>query len=48
LVVQGTVKRAYLGMSLQSVEQDLARQFGVQTERGALVAEVMPGTPAAV
>jgi serine protease Do len=46
LIAQGSVKRAYLGVSIQQVSQDLAKQFGVQTLRGAVVADVQSKTPA--
>jgi serine protease Do len=47
LIAQGTVKRAYLGVAIQPVSQDLASQFGVKTMQGAVVADVQPKTPAA-
>jgi len=43
----GTVTRAWLGVMIQPVTQELARSFGLQETRGALVAEVTPGSPAA-
>lgn len=47
LTAQGTVKRAYLGVAIQPVSQDLAKQFGVENRQGAVVADVGPNTPAA-
>ena len=47
LIAQGTVKRAYLGVGIQPVSQELAKQFGVKTRQGAVVADVQPDTPAA-
>jgi serine protease Do len=47
LASNGTVKRAYLGVAIQPVSQDLASQFGVETLQGAVVADVQPNTPAA-
>ncbi len=45
LVGSGKVSRGYMGVSLQEITPDLAAQFG--TTRGALVADVESGTPAA-
>jgi serine protease Do len=42
----GHVSRGWLGIQLQEVTQDLARSFGLQSPRGALVANVTPGSPA--
>jgi serine protease Do len=42
----GYVERGWLGIQLQEVTQDLARSFGLQSPRGALVANVTPGSPA--
>lgn len=47
LIHEGTVKRAYLGVAIQPVSQELAKQFGVETRKGAVVADVQPKTPAA-
>jgi serine protease Do len=46
LITTGSVKRAYLGARIQPVTQDMARQFNVPTQQGALVAEVLKGSPA--
>jgi serine protease Do len=46
LMTHGAVKRAYLGARIQPVTQDLARQFEVPTQQGALVAEVIKDSPA--
>lgn len=43
----GAVTRAWLGVMIQAVTPELARSFGLQETRGALVAEVTPGSPAA-
>ncbi len=43
---QGRVKRAWLGVSLQDVTQDLANAFGLDSPRGALVADIAVGGPA--
>lgn len=47
LQTSGMVQRAYLGAMIQSVNQDLARQFGVKVHQGVLISEIMPNTPAA-
>jgi serine protease Do len=47
LVTTGVVRRAYLGVALQPVSQDLAEQFGVQTRQGVVVVNVFPDSPAA-
>jgi serine protease Do len=43
---QGHVEHGWLGIQLQEVTQDLARSFGLETPRGALIANVTPGSPA--
>ena len=43
----GTVSRAWLGVVIQDVTRDLAESFGMDRPEGALVAQVMPGSPAA-
>jgi len=42
----GKVTRGWLGVSVQPVTAELAKSFGLETERGALVAEVMKDSPA--
>lgn len=42
----GTVTRSYLGVSLQPLDQDMADAFGLERPEGALVAEVIKGSPA--
>jgi serine protease Do len=44
IVNKGRVERGYLGVSTQEITEDIGAQFG--TERGALVSEVNPDTPA--
>jgi serine protease Do len=44
---RGTVTRGYLGVALAPVSPDAARAAGLQTRRGALVAEVVERSPAA-
>jgi serine protease Do len=43
----GRVTRSWLGISIQSVSHEMARQLRLAEPRGALVAEVFPGGPAA-
>ena len=47
LVSTGTVKRAYLGVGIQPLTQDLARTLSVKPRSGVAVTEVFPDTPAA-
>jgi serine protease Do len=47
LVKNGKVQRAYLGVGIQPVDQDLADQLGVKTPGGALITDVQPASPAA-
>jgi serine protease Do len=47
LIKNGKVVRGWLGVSIQGVTPELAKQFGVPKAEGALVSEVMDGTPAA-
>ncbi|MDK8464685.1 DegQ family serine endoprotease [Marinobacter sp. SS13-12] len=42
----GSVSRGWLGVLIQEVNRDLAESFGLKRPRGALVAEVMSGSPA--
>jgi len=42
----GKVTRGWLGVSLQMVTPELAQSFGLESEKGGLVAEVLPGSPA--
>jgi len=43
---KGKVTRGYLGVSVQPVTPDLAASFNLPEEQGALVAEVVEGSPA--
>lgn len=42
----GEVKRGWLGVSLQPIDEKLARTFGLEKATGALVADVVKGDPA--
>jgi serine protease Do len=47
LATEGHVRRAYLGIGIQPIDADIARQFGVKPRGGVLVTEVYADTPAA-
>jgi Do/DeqQ family serine protease len=47
LVKKGKVSRGWLGVSIQQVTDELARSFGLKSSQGALVSEVIAGSPAA-
>lgn len=46
LLQTGRVSRGYLGVGIQDVTPELAKSFGLNSERGALIASVYPGGPA--
>jgi S1-C subfamily serine protease len=46
LIAHGEVKPVWLGLSLQSMNERLARYFGMPTTQGALVTDVDPDGPA--
>ena len=43
---QGRVSRGWLGVLIQDVTRELAESFGMDKPKGALVAKVLPGSPA--
>ena len=47
LKTEGRVRRGWLGVSLQEVSLALARAYGLNQARGALIADILPGSPAA-
>ena len=47
LIDTGVVERGYLGVLPQELTHELAEKFGLDESRGALVADVVEGTPAA-
>lgn len=47
LRTEGRVARGWLGVGIQTLSQDLARTFGMDQARGALVNQVEPGSAAA-
>ncbi len=46
LVAGGKVTRGYLGIMPQDIDANLAKQFKLPGQNGALVGDVVPGTPA--
>lgn len=46
LIKKGSVTRGYLGVKIQPLTSDLANSFGITENKGILVAQVEPGTPA--
>jgi serine protease Do len=47
LIANGTVTRGYIGATVQNLSTELAESLGLRGRKGALVAEVSPGGPAA-
>ena len=47
LISKGNVTRGWLGVSIQSVTEEMAKSFGLPKASGALVNDVVPGGPAA-
>ena len=47
LRADGRVTRGWLGVQIQGVTKDIAKQFGLDKASGALVSQVLPDTPAA-
>jgi serine protease Do len=47
LVTHGKVIRGWIGVSIQEMNPELAKQFGTDEGKGALVADVMEDSPAA-
>ncbi len=47
LITKGRVVRGYLGVTLQDLNEALAKQFGVPDQRGVVVTDVAPDSPAA-
>jgi serine protease Do len=47
LLAKGHVERGYLGVNIQSITPDIASSLNINSPKGAIVAEVVPGGPAA-
>jgi len=46
LIAHGKVERGWLGVSIQDLTPELAKKFGLAAPKGALVADVVKGSPA--
>lgn len=46
LIKEGKVTRGWLGVSIQEVTPELAKQFGAENSKGALVTDIFRGSPA--
>lgn len=46
LISKGSISRGWLGISIQPVTEEIASSFGLNKAKGALVADVMAGSPA--
>jgi serine protease Do len=47
LATKGSVTRGWLGVAIQDITPELAKSFNLTEEKGALIAEVYPDSPAA-
>ncbi len=47
LLAKGKVTRGWLGVSIQPLTPELAESFGVKDEKGVLISDVVPDSPAA-
>ena len=45
LVKYGKVSRGYIGAQTQDLTPELARAFGIQQQHGAVIVNIMPGSP---
>ncbi|MBT0653375.1 DegQ family serine endoprotease [Geomobilimonas luticola] len=46
LIKKGSVTRGWLGVAIQPVTQEIARSFNLDKPRGALISDIMAGSPA--
>jgi serine protease Do len=46
IVEHGKVTRAYMGIAIQDLTSDMAKEFGDKDSRGALIGDVEPNSPA--
>jgi S1-C subfamily serine protease len=46
LIKKGSVTRGWLGISIQPVTEEIARAFGLNHIQGALISDIMSGSPA--
>jgi serine protease Do len=47
IISHGSVERGWLGVGIQDVTPDIAKSFGIAEDKGVLVGEVTPNSPAA-
>src|SRR5664279_5686662 len=46
LIQKGNVSRGYMGVTIQPITEELAQSFGLKQAKGALVSDIMAGSPA--
>lgn len=46
LIQKGSVSRGWMGVTIQPVTEELAKSFGLKEARGALINDIMKGSPA--
>lgn len=46
LIQKGSVSRGYLGVTIQPITEELAQSFGLKHARGALINDIIKGSPA--
>lgn len=46
LVKQGKIVRGWLGVTIQDITPELAQKFGLKDSKGALIGEILKGSPA--
>ena len=46
LIKHGKITRGWLGVSIQSITPDLAKEFSLKSDKGVLISDVMHGSPA--
>jgi serine protease Do len=46
LITKGRVVRGWLGVSIQPLTKELAAKFGIKGEKGALISDIVSGSPA--
>lgn len=46
LIQKGNVSRGWMGVTIQPVTEELAKSFGLKQARGALINDIMKGSPA--
>jgi serine protease Do len=46
IIEHGRVNHPYLGVEMQSIDEDVAKTFNLPAEKGVLITNVRPGSPA--